>query len=206
MCRSGETPVHFTAALAHHLQTLAGDLDQGDPDRAEQIALGLTQLSTDVAGTVPSCLAVSLVLARWEADVVLGTLSRADASLTPVLASLAVPLSAFDPGELLVLQAGTPGAFLLLSDDLGGLLGPGHPPIELDAHLQLPPAVTGESLASSLADLRVINQGIGVLLEQGLSPEAAPEELQRRAHHADTTLAVASQVLLDSLPRRAHPR
>ena len=196
--------MHIAAALAHHLQLLSGDPERGDPDRAEQITAGLTRLGIDVARTVPSCLAVSIVLRRWGADVIVGTLTRDDAS-TPVLASLAVPLSGLDPGDLLILQAGALGAFLLLSDDLRGLLGPGHPPIELDTHLLLAPVVTGESLAAALADLRVVNQGVGVLLDQGLTPKAAREELKRRAHDADTTLGVASRMLLDSLPRRAQP-
>lgn len=194
--------MQITAALAHHLQILSGDPDRGDPDRAEQIAAGLTRLGTDVARAVPSCLAVSVILGRWGADVIVGTLTRGEAT-TPVLASLAVPLSGLDPGDLLILQAGAPGAFLLLSDDLKGLLGPGHPPIELDAHLLLAPVVTGEPLAAALADLRAVNQGIGVLLDRGLTPRAAREELNRQAHDADTTLGVASRVLLDSLPRRA---
>jgi len=173
--------VQITAALAHHLQILSGDPERGDPERAEQITAGLTRLGIDVARTVPSCLAVSIVLRRWGADVIVGTLTRDDAS-TPVLASLAVPLSGLDPGDLLILQAGALGAFLLLA-----------------------PVVTGESLAAALADLRVVNQGVGVLLDQGLTPKAAREELKRRAHDADTTLGVASRMLLDSLPRRAQP-
>jgi hypothetical protein len=44
-----------------------------------------------------------------------------------------------------------------------------------------------------------------VLIDRGLPPGAAHRELQRRAHDAKTSVAVASRVLLASLsPRAGH--
>jgi len=98
-----------------------------------------------------------------------------------------------------MVRAAEPGAFLLLADDLTARLGPHSPAVELDNHLSMPPVLTPESLAASLADLREVNQGLGLLVEQGLPPEAARAELQRRARDLGTTLGGAGRVLLASL-------
>jgi len=69
-------------------------------------------------------------------------------------------------------------ALLLLADDLDRLLGPGHPPIEVDRHLRGPSALTGEALAAPRVDLRAVNEGIGAVLDRGRHrgrpPVAAP--------------------------------
>ncbi len=192
--------MEITELLAEQLRILCGD-----PDRGDRLTAGLGQLGRDLAVAVPSCLAVSIVLVRLGDEIVISMVASATNSAA-VLASLAVPLSAGEPGDLLVLRAGEAGAFLLLADDLDGLLGPGHRPIDVDRHLRMPPVGTSESLAVALADLRAVNQGIGVLLDRGFPPDAAHRELQRRAHDANTTVGVASRVLLASLPPQAGSR
>ena len=187
------------AKLAVELAMLSGDRHRG-----ERLALAMTQLGAAVAGAVPSCLAVSIVLERAAGGTTVSTLARGIDS-TAVLASLAVPLSAAEHGDVLILRASEPGAFLLLADDLAGLLGPGDPPMALDRHLSWPSAAAGESLPASVADLSAVNQSLGVLVDQGLLPEAAHEELQRRADDADVTIAAAGRVLLAALPPRAGP-
>lgn len=180
--------MEITAALAHQLQILDADPDGG-------IEAKLNELSRDLTGVVPSCLAVSfIVLARLGGQITVSTLAPGAASV-PVLASLAVPLSAVDPGDLLILRAGVAGAFLLLADDLGALPHRGHLPIHLDRHLSLPSSLTGQSLA----DFGTVNQAIGVLLDQGFPPEAARQELQHRADDAAQAVTVTSRGLLQSL-------
>jgi hypothetical protein len=191
--------VDITESLAEQLRILGGD-----PDRGDRLAAGLSQLGRDLAVAVPSCLAVSIILVRLGGEITVSALAPA-ADSAAVLASLAVPLSAGEPGDSLVLRAGEAGAFLLLADDLDGLLGAGHPPIDVDRHLSVPPIGTGASLAAGLADLRAVNQGTGVLIDRGLPPEAAHRELQRRAHDANTSVGVASRALLASLSPRAGP-
>jgi hypothetical protein len=117
-----------------------------------------------------------------------------------VLASLAVPLPGVGPAGVLVLRAAAAGAFLLLADDLDLLLEPGHPPIDIDEHLTWPPAPTSASFSAALADLHVVDQAVGVLIDRGLPPEAARRELRRQADAADTTVAAVSRTLLAALP------
>ena len=191
------------ASLALHLQALADDPYRDYPDgdrsgRGERLAVPLKRLSTDLAAAVPSLLAVSFVLGLLGREVPVSAASRA-AERSAVLASMAVPLSAAAPIDLLLVRAAEPGAFLLLADDLTARLGPHSPAIKLDRHLSMPPVLTTESLAASLTNLRAVNQGLGVLIEQGLTPEAAHAELQRRARDLGTTLGGAGRLLLASL-------
>jgi hypothetical protein len=187
--------VEITTTLAEQLQVLCG------APAGHRLTAGLSRLGAEVAGAVPSCLAVSIVPAGLGAEISVRTPVRA-ADPTPVRASLAVPLSAAEPWDVLILRAGAAGAFLLLADDLGGLLGPGYPPIEVDHHLSAP-GPTGESAATALADLGAVNQGIGALIDQGWPPGPARGELHRRADEADLSLGAASRVLLGSLAPRA---
>jgi hypothetical protein len=183
--------VRITAAVAEQLLLLHEDL-------AGDLAAALDRLGRDVAVAVPSCLTVSIALARPDDEISVSTTAGA-AEPAAVLASLAVPLSAGPLGDLLILRAAEAGAFLLLADDLDGLLGPGHPPIELDKHLSGPLAASNESVAASVADLRVADQAVGVLVDGGLLPEAARRELGRRASDADTSVAAVSRELLGAL-------
>lgn len=186
--------MQITASLARHLRTLSRDINGGTG-----LAADLNQLAIDLTRTIPSCVAVSIVSVRLRTAINVSVVDCA-ADSAAVLASLAVPLTA-DPGDMLVLQAAEAGAFLMLADDLVGLLGPGHPPMELDRHLRLP-IRTGDSFAASLGDLGAINRAIGVLIDRGFPRETAWRELQRRADAADLTLGVASGLLLASLAHR----
>ena len=193
--------MEITAALAEQLRRLCDD-----PAAGGRLASGLSALGRDVVDAVPSCLAVTLLVGHFGGEVSLSMVSAVGAP-SPVLASLAVPLAdqQQEPASL-ILRAGQPGAFLLLADDLRGRLGGAdRPPIQLDQHLAMPPATTGESLATSLAEFGAVNQGIGVLIARGLPPEAARRELQRRASAAGVTLAVAGRRLLASPRPRADP-
>jgi hypothetical protein len=198
ICPSGE-PVDAVAALSQHLRVLSGN-----PERGDRLMAGMSQLAADLTVAVPSLLAVSIVLVRCGGEVPVSIRAGA-ADSAAVLASLAVPLPAAEPADVLVLRAGEAGAFLLLADDLDGMLGPGQPPIEVDRHLSWPSALTGESLAASLADLAAVDQGIGVLLARGLPPEAGRRELQRRADDAGVAIGAASRSLLESLAPPAEP-
>jgi hypothetical protein len=185
------TPVRVAATLVEHLRLL-GD----EPGRGDRLAAGLSRLGRDVAAAVPSCLTVSIVLAHPDAEISISA-TAGTAKPGAVLASLAVPLPGAVPAGVMVLRASAVGAFLLLADDLGLLLGAGHPPIGVDEHLTWPPAA---SFPTSLADLHAVDQAVGVLIDRGLPPETARRELQQRADAADTTVAAVSRALLADLP------
>lgn len=201
----------LTASLARHLQALTddpyrdypdGDDPDGDrPGRGERLAAPLKELASELAAAVPSCLAVSILLGHLNIEVTIGVAARA-ADTSAVLASLAVALSTDAPTDMLIVRAAQPGAFLLLADDLTARLGLHRPAVELDRHLSMPPVLTSESLAASLNELGAVNQGLGVLIEQGMPPEAAHEELQRRARALGTTLGGAGRAVPAALAPR----
>lgn len=182
--------MRITAAVAKQLLIL-----QGDPDLGDDLVAALDRLGREVVRAVPSCLAVTITHAGLGGEISVSiTAGRA-----AVLASLAVPLSAVAAGDLVVLRAGEAGAFLLLADDLDVLLGPDHhPPVRLDEHLTWPTAANGESLAASVAGLRVVDRAIGVLVDRGLPPEAAHRELWRRVGETNTTIDAVSRAVLAS--------
>jgi hypothetical protein len=180
--------VRITAAVVEQLRIL-----DVDPDRGIGFVEGLSRLSRDVAIAVPSCLAVTLTVAGLGGETSIST----TAEPAPVRASLAVPLFALASSGLLILRAGAPGAFVLLADDLDGLLGAGRPPVSLDEHLAWPEAPDEESLVTT--ELSSTGQAVGVLVDRGLPPEDARRELQRRAGAADRTVAAVSRELLASL-------
>jgi hypothetical protein len=154
-----------------------------------------------VVAVVPSCVAVSIALSRLGIDVVI-TVPISGADLMPrateLLSSLALSLPAAGLGCVLVLQASAPGAFVLLAEDLAALLGSGHLPPELDAHLAPLAVSTGSALAESLADLSLLDRALGVLIDRGWSPEAGERELRRRASAAGLTVAGVAERLLAS--------
>jgi hypothetical protein len=194
--------VEIPAAVVAQLHVLS-DAD----DRGDGFVAGVNELGAELARVVPSLLAVSLTLVRLGYDVVV-TAHAPGAGSTAVTASLAVPLSAGEPADRLVLQAAEPGAFLLLAHDLAAFLGPGRVPLEIDRHLTaspaaspaIAPAASAASFALALADLAIVNQAIGALLDRAvLDPAAALVVLGDRAAAAETTIAAVSRHLLADL-------
>ena len=80
---------------------------------------------------------------------------------------------------MLTLHAGTAGALVDAAADLAYALGLGLDDIEFDG--ERPTARDG----AGLTDLSTVNQGIGILVGQGLTPEDALESLRRPAPLTD---------------------
>jgi ANTAR domain len=189
------TLVRISAAVAEQLRLLDEAAEGGD------LAQKLAGLVRDVALAVPSSLAVTILLARMESEVNVSALAEP----ATVLASLAVPLSAGAFTGLLILRASTAGAYLLLADDLDGVLGPDHRPPQVDAHLSWPSLSSG-SVQASLAERGSIDHAIGVLVDRGLPPEEAHRELRRRASASGATVTTVSRALVASLGRDSSKR
>ena len=181
-----------TAAIARQLELLCAD--SGDADR---LVTGLTELSASLAAAVPSCVSVSVRVGVLVSGAPV-TVGIRGGGAGPVLASLAMPFSLSEPGGIVLFQASEAGAFLLLADDLRGLLSP---PLSLriDEHLHLEVDTEAGGLAWSMDELSAVNRAVGVLIERGLPPEGAHAELSRRAQRGGKDLAGASRDLLDSI-------
>jgi hypothetical protein len=190
--------VFVTAQLLEQLRHLTAD-----PDRAHRLAAALSGLCVDVEVAVPSWMSVSIVLTSLkDADIEVAIVSPGGADGAEVLSSLAVPLSELDPGDQLIIRAGAAGAFLLVADDLASRLGWGRPTI-LDRHLD--PSPSGKAAGAMFAGLSPVDQAIGVLLDRGLSPPQARQDLERRARASGVSVAAAARSLLETVSGPAGP-
>jgi hypothetical protein len=148
---------------------------------------------------VPSCVSVSVMLGVVGSDTPV-TVGIRGAGAGPVLASLAVPRSRSEPGDIVLLQASEAGAFLLLADDLAAVLDPALS-LGIDEHLHVAVDATAGGWTRSMDDLSAVNRAVGVLLDRGLLPEDAYAELTRQALLEGTDVPSASRLLLDSVDR-----
>jgi hypothetical protein len=179
--------MELTASLARQLRDL---------HRSEDFALALGELAAGLATAVPSLVTVSLVVLHQGVPVPVIVKAEPDGGPV-VLASLAVELAG-RAGCLLILQAAETGAFLLLRDELvTSPAGQATAP-QVDQHLS-PTPPPGQALTSARARLAAVDRAVGVLLDRGLLPEAALEELRRRAEIAGTELVAAAHALLAEL-------
>jgi hypothetical protein len=196
--------VDLLAHLTLHLQALdpRADADADGVRLVRDIADGLGALVRGLATGVPSCLSASIVLHRPGGDITVTVPApTAEDDAAPVVrASLAVPLQTAAGRAVLVLQAAHAGAFVLLADDLQAQRHPRGLPALLDQHLVLPVDPSGAGLVGRLADLRVIEQAIGALIDQGWLPEQARQELEDRARAAQLSVPDLARQLLAALP------
>lgn len=187
----------LAAQLTAHLRALTGQADAAD-DHMREVAARLAALAQALAAEVPSCLSVSIVLSRPAGDVTVAGRSLTDAGAAVVQASLAIPLDTTAGDAVLLLQAGHPGAFVLLADDLTAQRHPHRLPLRVDQHLGL--LLDPDRLASELADLRVLEQAVGALIGQGWLPAQARQELDDRARDAQLSAPGLARQLLAALP------
>ncbi|MCU1617049.1 MAG: hypothetical protein JWO98_4589 [Frankiales bacterium] len=182
----------------------AGDAEGAAGPADGELTARWGRLSREVVAVVPSCVAVSIAVSRLGIDVVITAPTAAPEPMPRVLqvySSLALSLPAAGSGCLLVLQASAPGAFVLLAEQLAVLLGSGHQPPELDAHLAPVATSTGSALAEALADLSLLDRALGLLIDHGWPPEAGERELHRRASASGLTVTgVAERMLTPSSP------
>jgi hypothetical protein len=177
-----EADLHLLSALSGHDDDIEGLL------RA---------MVADLKAAVPSAIGLSLTVHVSGQDVTLTTLE--DENTRPIGASILVPLGATaapSEGTCIVLYAAAPGAFVDLAADLGWATGLTAEMILLDQHLLLP--VEG-SAVTGLRELSTINQAIGMLIEQGNSPESARTELERRAECRGTTVDTAAAEIISAM-------
>ena len=138
----------------------------------------LTRLADEVRSAVPSYLGMTVIMTtpktRTAIDVMYetGHVVAARSSLTiPASLALAGVLcleGEEQPGVILIVYAAMPGAFVDLAADLGWLTAIPLADLVLDDHLDGP----GPD-GSSLAESSLVNQAIGALLGDGLTPELA---------------------------------
>lgn len=187
----------ISVELSHQLRQLASSLDL-DPDSLHDALAGLVSY---VQQAVPSYCGLQLTLFDHGWPVTLTQLTDTDDR--PATTSLKVSLHALtgrpdsDGGQLLFC-ATTPGAFVDLAADLSYALGvpvasdPGPSFVEQGDGSATPPAADSAPIVldsgtipagsvsglSGLAELSVINQAVGTLIDRGHLPEDAHDVIR----------------------------
>ncbi len=188
--------MEISAALAAELALLADAL--GTP-RAD-IADTLGRLASDAGSAVGSYVGLSVAMATHGNQVVV-TVLEAGLGATDVRTSVLLPLAPAADVEggariALVLFAAVPGAFVDLSADLAWLTGQQPEEFRLDEHLGLAGSATG---SSTLGAISVVNQALGVLIGDGLTPEEADLYLDARAVELGVDRVAAATLVLAAL-------
>ena len=182
--------------VPNHLDLLTAALENPGTD----LQTVLSVLVDDLTSAIPSLLGLQLTVVVGDGAVTIST-GAIDASA--VAASLHVPLdqvTTAGAGSNVIFYAGRPGAFVDLAADFRFAYGlDGR--VVLDEHFHPPASPVDPSGVTGLTEFSLINQAIGVLIEQGQTRETAPAELHRRAERASRTLSEAAQQLLDEQRR-----
>lgn len=176
--------VDLSDSLRSDLRSLTAALATPDAD----LESSLTSLLAHVRFAVPSCSGVALEVTVHGRRVTLSTVD--DQSV--VVTSLRVPLSA-EPSRdaaAVTFYASAPGALVDLAAT-ARFLRPGHGPPGLLVDGDLSPDRTAGM--RGLESLAVIDQAIGILVDQGFEPEEASVELDRRAAQSGVTRMAAAR-------------
>jgi len=188
--------VEFPYDLHDQFDVLTDALE--DPGTDLQTVLAV--LVDELREAIPSVLSLTVTITQAGDSVTLNS-AHPDVPATAA-ASLHIPLTeltAADPGSTVTFFAARPGAFVNLAADIRYAYGPDGQ-VVLDGHLDDPlPAADppGGTAVTGLAELSVINRGIGVLIGHRHHPDVARSVLQHQADQAGTTLGAAAQHLLD---------
>jgi hypothetical protein len=191
--------VRFDATTVAALATLTEALDEPGTD----IASTVSRLGDVVAATVPSFVALSFRTGSGTAEIEFTGRSDTHDDMSGIRTSLMVPLP--DRGVdgypaqsrgALVLYAGQPGAFVDIAADISWLTGLPLESFRIDEHLG--PSEDGGSM-TALRDASTVNQALGVLIERGLTVNAAVRHLEGLAAVAGVASAAAAAVLLAQL-------
>jgi hypothetical protein len=178
--------VNFPPSLVDELDVLSAALHDGG-----DLTAILSVLMDDLAAAVPAFLGVELRLIA-EPPVVVSTLSRADTGRVKASVQLPLDLMGLAPaGSALVCYAAAPGAFTdlaLATRKQYHLDGQ----VRLDS--QFVPLVSADVLG--VADRVTTEQAIGVLIEQGHTPDEARAALQRRATRDGVALVDAARSVI----------
>jgi hypothetical protein len=186
--------VEVSAELSADLSLLTAALDQPDID----LETLLRRLADTITSAVDSYLGVSVTLVVDDHPLSL-TMLQDDAEQSDIASSVLMPLPRLcsaEPGSVLVFYAAKAGAFVDFAADISYVLKLEPGVLVLDKDLTLSPEL---GKVSGLRQLSRLNQAIGILIEDGHTPEAATAELNRLARSNHTTPSGAAQRLIDAI-------
>lgn len=187
-------------ALVEGLTLLSDALD----DPLIDLEAVLDVLTDDLIGAVPMYLGLTITLHVEDSPVIISTLNAGE---TPIRASLLLSLlpgpDSTSTGSV-VFYGGMAGSFADLADDARWIFNLDGYPV-LDSHLAPVGATADPARVHGLSAFSDINQALGVLVEDGMTPEDARTELRRRALSAGRELPEIARSLLNTIPGPGPP-
>jgi hypothetical protein len=185
--------VTMTAAIVAALTVLTEALDDPDTD----IAHSLRVLTLDAAAAIPSHRGLSVVVPQSDPPLTLTVLIDG-AVAGDVRTSLRFTFAGQDqprrsPAVVIILYAGSPGAFVDLAADMAWLTG--RPPSDfiLDEHVGSAAMSVPEGQLRRASE---INQAIGALIGRGYTPQQADWQLDVQAANNHTDRHTAARRIL----------
>jgi len=192
--------VEFSPDLVADLASLTAALGRPDAD----LQTVIEQLANQMLAAVPSFAGLSVAVSTGEDRFTASAVVR-PGSVEPVWASLRLTLGdAGEPGVAtsIVVYAHAAGALVDLAADLCWALGLKSEVLSFDDGS---PQEMPEPGSSGLDDLSQVHRGIGILLDQGLEPGEADDELTRLSQVAGTSRLAAAQDLVRRVATRHDP-
>ena len=182
-------------ALIEGLTLLSDALD----DPVMDLEAILSVLTDDLVSAIPAYLGLIITLHVEGNPVIISTLDRArdGQARASLLLSLQPNGSAGAAGSV-AFYSGAAGAFADLAGDARWIFNLSGPPV-LDGHLAGGRNRAEPAGISGLAAYTNINQAIGVLIEEGHTPDGARDELARRSVRAGRSLPQTALELLESI-------
>jgi hypothetical protein len=183
----------FIAALAAELAALSALVDDSSADLDGEF-LGLGRM---LAVAVSSFCGFTMTIELGDQRrYTLTAFAEPATESAAIASSLRIPLEALSDslaGSELIVYATVPGAFVDLAADSSWFLRWGLQEFVLDGHLD---PIANSAGVPTFSLLPTVNQAIGFLIASGMVPEAAYEELQRRAGSTNTTVSEAAADVL----------
>jgi len=158
----------------------------------------LSVLTDDLVSAIPSYLGMIITLHVDGIPVIVSTLDGARGEARASLLLSLQPHGRFGSSGSVAFYSGAAGAFVDLADDARWIFNLNGPPI-LDGHIAAGRDGSDPAGIRGLAAHTNINQAIGVLIEEGHTPDGARNELARRSLRDGRSLPETALDLLDNI-------
>jgi len=158
----------------------------------------LSVLTDDLVSAIPSYLGLIITLHVDSNPVIVSTLDGARGETRASLLLSLEPHDRVGSSGSVAFYSGAAGAFVDLADDARWIFNLNGPPI-LDGHIAAGRDGSDPAGIRGLAAHTNINQAIGVLIEEGHTPNGARNELARRSLRDGRSLPETALDLLDNI-------
>jgi hypothetical protein len=193
--------VEVPPALIEGLTLLSDALD----DPVMDLEAILSVLTDDLVSAIPDYLGLIVTQHIDGHPIIVSTLDSASSgqARSSLMLSLLPPAPGASAGSV-AFFSGSAGVFIELADDARWIFNLTGPPV-LDGHLTMGRSASEVAGIHGLTAHTNINQAIGVLIEEGHTPDGARDELARRSARAGRSMPEIAIHLLENITSPDEP-